>query len=325
MNKSNENQTVNDKTCNRSIAWNAKKWKKAFYDGYDPDTRRLRREVWGNTLSIVENGGYTLENGMTVKLPNNGELDTEPTFYRNEFHPVFEPLSGSLQVTVVPDDCLDKAHEWVKEGLEVSVLNMASRRNPGGGVKGGAGAQEEYLFRCSNYYRSLYRFAEYAEQYGISRSPEQYPLDRDFGGIYSPNVTVFRGNEMKGYPLLKEPFQVNMIAVAGMNRPELIQVNDEYRIVPELSEGIKNKIRTILRIACQHGQRNLVLGALGCGAFRNPPKHTAELFREVMSESEFKGAFSNICFAVKSDHNSHGDTNYTAFYSVLNGYMIENN
>ena len=135
-----------EKNNHRQITWNAKKWKKVFYDGYNPDTHYLRREVWRNTLSVVENGGYTLENGMTVKLPKNGELDTAPTFYRNVFHPAFEPLSDSLQVTVVPDDCLDKAHEWVKEGLVVSVLNMASRRNPGG-VRGGAGAQEEYLFR----------------------------------------------------------------------------------------------------------------------------------------------------------------------------------
>lgn len=325
MNKNKENKIDDEKCCNCSITWNAKKWKKAFYDGYNPDTRYLRREVWRNTLSIVENGGYTFENGMTVKLPNDGELDIAPTFYQNEFHPVFEPLTESLQVTVVPDDCLDKAYEWVKEGLQVSVLNMASRQNPGGGVRGGAGAQEEYLFRCSNYYRSLYRYTHYAEQYGLERSDDQYPLDRNFGGIYSPNVTVFRGNEMSGYSLLKEPFQVNMIAVAGMNRPELVLENGEYRIATELVEGIKNKIRTIFRIACQHGQRNLVLGALGCGAFRNPPKHVAELFRNVLSESEFDGAFSRICFAVKPDHNSNGDSNYTAFQSVLDGYVIEKN
>lgn len=319
----NENMNQNYENNNLQISWNAKKWKKAFYDGYDPDTRYLRREVWKNTLAIVENGGYSLNDGTIVMFPNENELDKEPTFYQNEIHPVFASVPFAPHITVASDDCLDIAHEWVTQGLEVSVLNMANRLNPGGGVKGGAGAQEEYLFRCSDYYRSLYRFTEYAKQYGIIRSPYQYPLNRDFGGIYSPNVTVFRGNELKGYPLLKEPFQVNMIAVAGMNRPELVQVNDEFRIAPELVEGIKNKIRTILCIACQHGQRNLVLGALGCGAFRNPPKHTAELFREVMSESEFKGAFSKICFAVKSDRNSHGDTNFTEFYSVLNGYVIE--
>ena len=315
----------NNGACVRPITWNAKKWKKAFYDGYMPDTHYLRREVWKNTVSIVENGGYSLKDGTIVTLPKEGELDTESSFYRNEFHPIFSPFAADSEITVVPDDCLDKAHEWVDEGLEVSVLNMASRQNPGGGVRGGAGAQEEYLFRCSNYYRSLYRYTHYAEQYGLERSGNQYPLDRNFGGIYSPNVTIFRRNEMSGYSLLKEPFQVNMIAVAGMNRPELVLENGEYRIAPELVEGIKNKIRTIFRIACQHGQRNLVLGALGCGAFRNPPKHVAELFREVLAESEFDGAFSRICFAVKSDHNSNGDSNYTAFQNVLDEYVIEKN
>lgn len=315
----------NNGSCVRPITWNAKKWKKAFYDGYMPNKHYLRREVWKNTVAIVENGGYSLKNGTIVLLPKKCELNTESSFYRNEFHPAFSPITDAPKITVVPDDCLDKAHEWVDEGLEVSVLNMASRQNPGGGVRGGAGAQEEYLFRCSNYYRSLYRYTDFAEQYGLEQSGDQYPLDRNFGGVYSPNVTIFRGNEMSGYSLLKEPFQVNMIAVAGMNRPELVLKNEEYLIAPELVEGIKNKIRTIFRIACQYGQRNLVLGALGCGAFRNPPKHVAELFREVLAESEFDGAFCRICFAVKSDHNSNGDSNYTAFQSVLDGYVIEKN
>lgn len=49
-------------------------------------------------------------------------------------------------------------------------------------------------------------------------------------------------------------------------------------------EPIKNKIRTIFRIGLIHGHDSLVLGALGCGAFRNPPRHVARLFHEVMDE-----------------------------------------
>lgn len=81
-------------------------------------------------------------------LPNENELDKEPTFYQNEIHPVFASVPFAPHITVASDDCLDIAHEWVTEGLEVSVLNMANRRNLGGGVKGGAGAQEEYLIRA---------------------------------------------------------------------------------------------------------------------------------------------------------------------------------
>lgn len=85
---------------------------------------------------------------------------------------------------------------------------------------------------------------------------------------------------------------------------------------------MKNKIRTIFRIAYENNQKALVVGALGCGAFRNPPKHTAELFREVMAEPEFSGAFKHICFAIKEDHNFRGAGNYAPFAEVFQNFNL---
>jgi uncharacterized protein (TIGR02452 family) len=48
----------------------------------------------------------------------------------------------------------------------------------------------------------------------------------------------------------------------------------------------------------------LVLGAFGCGAFANPPKHMAKIFREVFMEKEFKNKFKSVVFAIYEDHNS---------------------
>ena len=142
-------------------------------------------------------------------------------------------------------------------------------------------------------------------------------MDRNYGGVFSSGVTVFRDVEEKGYPLLELPWRVNMIAVAAINRPELEYVNEEPRIAHHLVSAVKNKMRTIFRIARENKQKVLVLGALGCGAFRNPPKHTAELFREVMQEPEFCGVFSHIFFAIKEDHNSRGAGNYAPFAEVF--------
>lgn len=71
----------------------------------------------------------------------------------------------------------------------------------------------------------------------------------------------------------------------------------------------KRKIRTILRIALDNNHTKLVLGALGCGAFKNPPSHVARLFKEVLEEPEFIGAFEEICFAILDDGNSGRDHN----------------
>ena len=56
------------------------------------------------------------------------------------------------------------------------------------------------------------------------------------------------------------------------------------RLKPEDCERLKIKVRLILQIAIQKGHDAVVLGALGCGAWRNPPQHVAEIFQEVLAE-----------------------------------------
>ena len=71
----------------------------------------------------------------------------------------------------------------------------------------------------------------------------------------------------------------------------------------ELVEPVKNKIRSIFRIGLLHGHDSLVLRALGCGVFRNPPSHIARLFHEVMVK-EFKNKFRLLLFIIFDDHNA---------------------
>lgn len=211
-------------------------------------------------------------------------------------------------------DCLTAAKNLLIEGFHPTVLNMASRQRPGGGVYNGAGAQEENLFRRTNLFQSMYQFSPFAGEYGLPASLCQYPLDRNYGGVYTPDVVVFRGEEKDGYPLLDEYYQVGVISVPGMNRPEL---DTDGNIAPHLIEGIKNKICTILNIGVLHHHDSLILGAIGCGAFRNPPAHIAKLFHEVI-EQEFKKHFRRICFAIIDNHDSdgsnHPEGNYLPFY-----------
>ena len=269
--------------------------------------KELRAKVFRNTVELVGNGCgqnyYVTENGTEYFFPIDSDMMRNTIFYEHEIRLPETPQSDIPTIVEVQNiDCLYAGVQLKGQGYNPAVLNMASRRNPGGGVTTGAGAQEETLFRRTNLFRSLYQFAPYAEQYGIKCSLYQYPLDRNFGGVYTPDAIYFRESEQKGYALLEKPVSLSFITVAGMNRPDLTIGG---MIANHHVEHIKNKIRTIFRIGLIHGHDSLVLGALGCGAFRNPPRHVARLFHEVIDEPEFKNRYRLIVFAILDDHNAH--------------------
>lgn len=175
----------------------------------------------------------------------------------------------------------------------------------------GAGAQEENLFRRSNYVQHL---ADPNKEFDPKRKPF-YRLP-EFACVYSTNVLVFRASEAKGYAFLPEPVPFSFLAVAAYPNPKLTPNKQE--LIPEVAEKAKRKLRNMLAVALIHGHDSLVLSAWGCGAFRNPPSHVAKLFREVLSERTFVHRFKHISFAIIDDHNARGEGNYKAFADVFN-------
>ena len=302
------------------VEWNAAQWVKEFNsyservkkwnDRYSmSQIRNMRAEVFRHTVSIIKKGSYTIDGKDYKFSEDDSQIMVKGTCYydRRLDASSYPSIECETVFSVVNADCLTVAKDLKDKGYNVAVLNMASRQNPGGGVLTGAGAQEENLFRRSNLFQSMFQFAKYAKQYGLVANCKQYPLNRDYGGIYTPNATVFRGEEKDGYPLLGEgSFRMSFIAVPGINRPEL---KDATHLADNMIEGTKNKMRTILRIGLRHGHDSLVLGALGCGAFCNPPSHIARLFHEVFEEPEFKNKYRLISFAILDDHNAHRSHN----------------
>jgi uncharacterized protein (TIGR02452 family) len=70
----------------------------------------------------------------------------------------------------------------------------------------------------------------------------------------------------------------------------------------------------MLRVLARQGQTHLVLGALGCGAFGNPPRAVADTFKRILAEDEWGGYFKEIVFAI-IDYP--GGQNFAVFESVL--------
>ena len=157
---------------------------------------------------------------------------------------------------------------------------------------------------------SLYRFGDIKRKHirdaELPNTAGVYPLDINYGGIYSPCVTFFRYGEEKYYAFREEKFDCPVITVASLsNREKNDYTNDERKyfdqdgyLNTEGKEIETNKIRTVFRIALDNGHDSVVLGAFGCGAYRLKPDEVAELFINVLKEPEFNNKFKKLVFAI---------------------------
>ena len=78
----------------------------------------------------------------------------------------------------------------------------------------------------------------------------------------------------------------------------------------------EKKLRRILEVALSEGCETIILGAFGCGAFRNNPEVVALANRNVIKEYLY--AFKNIEFAVYCPPRD--DSNFKIFERVLKVY-----
>merc|ERR1719201_3037016 len=87
---------------------------------------------------------------------------------------------------------------------------------------------------------------------------------------------------------------VGMISIAAQDLREGRRHNKGAVFDRDLT---KQKLRTALSIGLQAGHKALVLGAIGCGAFKNPPYEVAAIFMELLT-TEFRNQFAEVHFAI---------------------------
>lgn len=99
--------------------------------------RRQLAAVYQQTIDIVLEGHYTSENGEEVKLLDNTKMLMGSRFYTKPLDASNVPrlAEGSTKIIVKNDDSIHCGHQLQQEGYNPVVFNLASRRNPGGGVR----------------------------------------------------------------------------------------------------------------------------------------------------------------------------------------------
>lgn len=170
--------------------------------------------------------------------------------------------------------------EPIDEFENCCVLNFASAVHAGGGYIRGAQAQEECLCRQSDLYEELKLQEDFYKYHNVNKSE----LHSDWM-LYTKNVTVFRD----GYYNFIEPKTCSVITAAA---PRNVPGKTSF---DEIEKCFYRRIEKLLTICQHHGHKNVVLGAWGCGVFRNSPEHVSRYFKEVL---EHGWDFDNVIFAV---------------------------
>lgn len=231
---------------------------------------------------------------------------------RETLDPAKHPGLRPATVRVIDSDTIDAALALSRAtGQRVAVLNMANATHPGGGWKHGAMAQEEAICYRSSLSSTLHR--------------KHYPIP-DNAAVYSPSVMIIRDNFSDGHELLdfRDPSRlevVSVISAAAVCQPALVDSHGlkTYRDAKDI-KLMKEKMRVILRTAIRNRHRHIVLGAFGCGAFGNPNHIVAEMWKSVLTESEFSaGYWRDVVFAVLDGK---GVSNFKVFRAELDGLQV---
>jgi uncharacterized protein (TIGR02452 family) len=245
------------------------------------------RGIARQTEEIVAAGSYRAPGGHEVSVAAAVAVAREGTRMYGPGPLEVPPVeSADTSIEVTGESSLEAARRIAGP---VAVLNFASARNPGGGYLNGAQAQEEALCRASALYTCLAGVREFYDHHRAHRDP--FYTDRV---LHSPAVPVFRDDRGR---LLDEPYTAGFLTAAAPNAGVILRTAPAR--AAELPRALAVRAERVLETAVVAGYRRLVLGAWGCGVFRNDPARVASAFRTLLGPGgRFADSFDHVAFGI---------------------------
>lgn len=259
----------------------------------------IYKSIAGENERIIAAGSYVNQRGARVELGDAVAVACQGTrsYSPDQTRRLFEEQAAgtgahretAFEVTGETSTGAGQRLVLSEGAADVAILNFASARNPGGGYLGGARAQEEDLCRSSALYTTLLEARDYYEAHRADRDTRY-----SHRVIFSPGVPVYRD---KATRLLDEPYQVSYLTSPAPNAGALAR--HDPAALGEIDGLLTERAGRVLAVAAHHGVQTLVLGAWGCGVFRNDPATVARVFRGHLADGGvFEGRFSRVVFAV---------------------------
>ncbi|MBP0021636.1 MAG: TIGR02452 family protein [Cyanobacteria bacterium SBLK] len=271
-----------------------------------------RKQIASETVQVLQQGYYQTPNDRIVNITDElQQCLTKTQFYAPDrlekiSDRILEQPPQYQQTTfsVVNETTLQGAARLSQNEAitKIGVLNFASAKNPGGGFLKGAHAQEESLARSSGLYRSLLKAPQYYEYHR-----QQHTCLYSDWMIYSPQCPVFRKDDGT---FLEQPYCVDFITSPAPNAGAIAR--NSPREIAKIPATLHERSQKLLALAASYNCDALVLGAWGCGVFRNDPQRVAEIFFQHLGVGgKFWGRFQTVLFSVLDS--SRGKKTYQAF------------
>lgn len=258
-----------------------------------------RKEMAQETVRFIQQGHYEYQGkqvnfSTAQKYSEDNSLLITPEEGMEAVRNCLVPIRDQQARRIVANESTVKAIlDFAGSGTrQMGVLNFASAKNPGGGFLNGAIAQEESLAVSSGLYGTLLRNESY---YLANRAYNSMMYTNH--AIYSPDVVFFRD---EGFNLLERPVTASVLTLPAVNYGQVLLKGEDSE---QAKRVMKERMRLALAIFALRGDKNLVLGAYGCGVFRNDPIKVAGWWNDLLEVEGYGTLFNEIIFAVLDNAN----------------------
>ena len=277
--------------------------------------------IYNHTKNLCEKNEFVKTNikksiDLQSHIPENGtkmKVDGVETEIKSTFN-----IKGETEIKFEDMTTIQAALHYLKKTKykkKIAILNFANWTNPGGGVRGGAVEQEESICRSSTLYENL--IADNVQEfYKLHLNDEKNYNSGKFNDdiIYTPNVLILKDDsnstDIKNIDLNNEFNKKNIVSVITCAAPNNSNKNFNYNDIYNIH---LSRARRIIQIALNDNVDIIILGAFGCGAFKNNPVSVSKAYKKILVDDKIKNCFENVIFAIP-DKNSQ---NYKEFFNTF--------
>jgi len=250
-------------------------------------SKKKRIEVQRETIKHIEKNSRKYKS-KSIKYPN----------YEPRYDKRWGKLNHKTVISVEPTDTLESVVQLINDDYrsKIGFLVMANSTNKGGGYLRGTNGQEESICRRTDLHNCF--------------KGMKYPIP-EFGTFFVQGVSIIRETEKEQYKFFEKPYKACCVLSAAYHDPP---ADKNGRLTDGYRTKTKHKLEAVLNTFLEESCYNIVLGAYGCGAFGNPVKDIALIFKELLESDKYKNTFQKVVFAVLKEA---GGNNYNAFREIF--------